>query len=604
MAHSNPYSQTRKPVFLFAFAQSADGAHLSQLREEERQVREALQEARDAGRIDYEFLGAATLDELYWQLNRYHNRLAVFHFGGHSNHQLLALEDKGTRGGNLSTVLGMQEGLKLVFLNGCANAELVQELWDKGVKAIIATSAKVKDKAAVEFSRAFYHALKSGKTLRVAFDTACAHLSDQEEGRQRLGIYRTLVKGNKEKGGKFPWGLYVRKEDEALLSNWKLPDPFTPPEGLDYHTEVELGEFEVNKQLVEELFAGMAKVNAQCAREWEAYQSGGGVSFKNLQLAIWERLPSIVSGHIRDLFTPAEKEKGRRRLIYTNNIYLAFTQLMAALALADFWKTLVTQPNGAASIRPAYQEDLRALLEMKPGAFDSFDHLRLLSSIHYIKKDNNRLGSFPELESFTEQLHTDKAVFSAYRFLEGELRARLRAGNIASGEVSDLCQASEEHLGRLLGAGAFLANYQLASINDITVHNGLRSDGIAYVHWYSLTGWDDNSWLRESLRRGKFTCNHSVVLTSDLKDEQADIWVLSPFLVDKNAFNKKADVPKIYFWQGTREDGAPHYLLASTLTDPWPQPMKAADKDRAEEFRAVLQLLQYFRTDLKPYLRP
>ena len=29
-----------------------------------------------------------------------------------------------------------------------------------------------------------------------------------------------------------------------------------------------------------------------------------------------------------------------------------------------------------------------------------------------------------------------------------------------------------------------------------------------------------------------------------------------------------------------------------------------ADKDRAEEFRAVLQLLQYFRTDLKPYLRP
>lgn len=590
---------TSLPLFLFAFAQSAADAQLEQLRAEEQGIRKALQQARDARRIDYEFLGNTTLDELYAQLNRFHNRLAIFHFSGHSNNQLLALQDKPTRAGNLSTVLGMQNQLMLVFLNGCANAQQVQELWDKGCKVIIATQAKVEDTAAMQFSLAFYQALKEGKTLREAFDTAKSQLSDQAGGKQSLALYRTPVAGDQVEKQGFPWGLYVREADEALL-DWTLPDPFVEPPDQDFHSEVEVTE--VNKVLVEGLFAEMAKVHRRCALDWEDYQSGKEVTFSDLTMTIFNRLPSVLSKHIRTLFAPAEKEKGRRRLLYMNNVYLVFTQLVTAIALADFWRAITLHPQKKVSIRSAYQKDLRALLEMKAAQNPSLDYLQLLIALYYIKQDNGLSPTLPELAPFAERLGQDKACFSAYRALEN-LRSRLQANNIPSDEVAALCQASESHLSTLLGAGAFLVNYQLASINDILVHNGLRSKGVSYVHWrYSLIGSDDHSRDHVQLSKQAFTCNHSILLTANLEDDQAPTLVLTPFLIDRNAFNKKANVPRIYFWQGIWPDGSPYYLQAETLVDHWKQPMQAADKDRTMEFEASLQLFQIFRNDLQTYL--
>ena len=161
------------PLFLFAFAQHADDPKLEQLQVEKSKIQKALQGAKGAGRIDYEFLDTTTVDELYWQLNHFHGQLAVFHFGGHSNHRLLALQDKPTRSSNLSTVLGMQDQLKLVFLNGCANAAQVQELWDKGVKAVIATQESVGDEAAMYFSVAFYQAAEREEKLEAGFRYCC-----------------------------------------------------------------------------------------------------------------------------------------------------------------------------------------------------------------------------------------------------------------------------------------------------------------------------------------------------------------------------------------------------------------------------------------------
>ena len=153
--------------------------------------------------------------------------------------------------------------------------------------------------------------------MKQAFDTAAAQLSDQEDGKKRLGVHRTLATGTNDED-KLPWGLYVREQDEATL-NWVLPDPFAPPEGLDFRTEVRLNSKDANKILVEELFAGMAPVSRRCAMEWEDYQAPDGeTAFNDLQDAIYKRFPSVLGIHIRDLFSEDGMENGRSRLAYMN----------------------------------------------------------------------------------------------------------------------------------------------------------------------------------------------------------------------------------------------------------------------------------------------
>ena len=592
------------PVFLFAFAQHADDPQLEQLRAEERKIREILQAAHDARKIECIFLGAVTQDELYWQINRFHNRLAVFHFGGHSDHQLLALQDEPTRSANLSVVLGMQQQLQLLFLNGCANAPQVQAFWDEGVPAVIATRTTIADDHAVTFSPAFYQALVEGKTIQQSFESASARIADKIGNGDRPAIYRSLsLRGDSTPP--FPWGLYVKKEDESAME-WQLPEPFQIPDNMDFYSEVPLSRKDANKLLVKHLFAGMATANRRCANDWEDYNDPNGeVTFNDLQDTIYKRFPSILGVHIRDLFSEDGQEKGRVRLQYMNNVYCVFAQLVTSLALAGFWKAIMEKENlkQAVYIEPAYREDLQSLLDLKPENHGTFDFLRLLTAIHYIGKKNDLNGFFYEMPAFLDTLLKKETVFSAYRFLETELRARLLAANIASEEVSDLCAESEKQLGILLGAGAFLINYQLTSINDIMVRNQLRKAQASFIHRkYVLRGWDETTWDHAPLHRQGFTCDHSVVITPNLKNEEAPLWVLSPFLVDQNAFKARAKTPKIYFWQGTSGNGKSQYLHAETLEEKWEVNLEYNKSEKAEELEEMVNLLDTFLEDLKKLL--
>lgn len=99
-----------------------DMAHPLRLEEEERNIRNLFASAHDEGRIEFISLGSTSIDDIYLTINRFHTRnLAIFHFSGHSNSQVLQLEDTVLRSQSLSKLLGSEPELKLVFLNGCAN---------------------------------------------------------------------------------------------------------------------------------------------------------------------------------------------------------------------------------------------------------------------------------------------------------------------------------------------------------------------------------------------------------------------------------------------------------------------------------------------------
>ena len=91
-------SEAKKPVIFFAFANERDDRvkYLRNLPEEARNIRQALDTAKRNGLCDVVERPNATLKEILdvFQDPEYHNRIAVFHYGGHANGYQLLLESR------------------------------------------------------------------------------------------------------------------------------------------------------------------------------------------------------------------------------------------------------------------------------------------------------------------------------------------------------------------------------------------------------------------------------------------------------------------------------------------------------------------------------
>ena len=69
---------------------------------------------------------------------KYRNRIAIFHYGGHANGYQLLLESASGQSaaadaGGLAAFLAQQQGLQLVFLNGCSTQQQTQGLLDANI---------------------------------------------------------------------------------------------------------------------------------------------------------------------------------------------------------------------------------------------------------------------------------------------------------------------------------------------------------------------------------------------------------------------------------------------------------------------------------------
>ncbi|MEM6738456.1 MAG: carboxypeptidase-like regulatory domain-containing protein, partial [Bacteroidota bacterium] len=203
----------RKLEFLFFF--SNDQNRSLQLEKEWRETESALRLAEK--HINYNLTPSTTKDDIWAKLNHYHNRIALLHFGGHSDAEGLSLNDKDLEGKRLATLLGQEKTLKLLFLNGCNNKGQIKEYFTQGVPAVIATSVSIQDKRALDFSIQFYKALSRGKSLKQAFDTAAAYVNDRQE--KSIFGCRGFERLPEKDPIEFEWGLYVK--DERVL-DWRI----------------------------------------------------------------------------------------------------------------------------------------------------------------------------------------------------------------------------------------------------------------------------------------------------------------------------------------------------------------------------------------------
>lgn len=212
-----------------AFANAPD-EHLASLKTESRRVYRTLRPLEDDGQIHVHREESSELGELYEDLLRHDGRIVIFHYAGHADGATLRLEGGEGGGKGLASMLGQQSGLKLVFLNGCATKGHVRRLLDAGVPAVIATSVKIGDAKALEFSDAFYLALAEGRSISESFDSAGAFIEGRHGARGDAGVAFTRGgtdwEDDDEDGYDEPvleWGLHVREDAAADLEQWRLP---------------------------------------------------------------------------------------------------------------------------------------------------------------------------------------------------------------------------------------------------------------------------------------------------------------------------------------------------------------------------------------------
>ncbi|HEX9941448.1 MAG TPA: tetratricopeptide repeat protein [Thermoanaerobaculia bacterium] len=220
----------RPVVAFFAFANDRveRARYLRNLPEEQRHVREAMDTAVDAGLCEVIERANATVDEVLdvFQDERYRDRVALFHFGGHAGDAELLLESVTgaatvAHAGGLARFLGEQRGLELVFLNGCSSRGQVQGLLDAGVPAVVATSQAIDDGVATEFSMRFYKALASGVPIPTAYAEAQGGVQTRR-GELARGTYRSFVPEVVAED-RWPWDLYVAPGAEERVARWSLP---------------------------------------------------------------------------------------------------------------------------------------------------------------------------------------------------------------------------------------------------------------------------------------------------------------------------------------------------------------------------------------------
>jgi hypothetical protein len=232
--------KNNRPVIFLAFANEQGGeghqGYLRKLPEEVRHLEGILERAEAKGLCELVVKTNATLEQILavFQSSEYRDRVAIFHYGGHASGTGLYLEasEGGAREASaegLAEFLGQQDGLELVFLNGCSTQSQARGLLDANVSAVIATSQAIDDAVATAFAGHFYSGLSGGASLRVAFNEAeSAVVSDR--GADKHKLYRHIG-GAAEPAmltEEFPWNMYVRPGAE-ITQNWNLPEAAENP---------------------------------------------------------------------------------------------------------------------------------------------------------------------------------------------------------------------------------------------------------------------------------------------------------------------------------------------------------------------------------------
>ena len=523
------------PLIFLAFANDQD-AHLALLKEESRLLFKAMEELDRKEYLKIYREESAQAKDIFDGFTRYKDRVAIFHYGGHANGKQLRLEEGAADAQGLATIMGEQENLKLVFLNGCSSAGQVKTLFDAGVKAVIATAVPIEDRKAVEFAQQFYEALAHRRTIGQAYSLAKAWIETRYKDSADI-FYRDVYVKNfmdvltgKVKAEKMPWGLYIQDEYKDEILNWTLPyyRPVSLPD------EILAGikrDFTANRYIIQVL-DDMGKFNPyiyhkmvqQKGDQTERIDSSG---YPQLLISSF---PWPIGSQIRILFVKEWREFGQLRLKQLLSTYVITSQLLYYILLSDFWEQVRQQ-------KIPVPKDLDLKLPADKSSFVNFDWLAKVSVLYDRMKQHDVAPFVPEYELLMEAWTDEESSLRKAHGLLEKLRSRM--DDLPKADLDKVCLRVEQALALVLKQAAFLAHYRMLTVRNIMIDTP-RTAELTYELDMGHLSNSDGNFLNlyqdaEKRRKQAYANSKSIILVHD-ENKIADFLDLSPFIMDRNTF--------------------------------------------------------------------
>lgn len=520
-------------TLLLAFANS-DTDRLKTLTDECTGVTNALRKREADGDFAVVPRETAKREQIIADIQSREGDLCLFLYSGHAGRDRLQLEDGIGHSSGIAALLKRCVNLKVVVLNGCSTAGQVDQLHQAGVPIVIATSAKVDDVTATQFSIAFFSNLATNRLpIREAFNRAVDAARVYGKLVEVVAV-RSLDTEPDLDTEKPLWGLYYQKDYESLLNSWYLPArSLTVEEG--------------------------ANVNQKIRRALERIAQRYGITAT--PNAVMERMPFVINEPIRWLTAnkAATQEESQfydtpswerfQMLLYA---YRAIVNLTTFALLAEAWgrslKDGSVQPLSnkcrdliKSTLFSATVSDLQlSNLTLLRALIESFRSL-----IEESVKDS-KSSFLTDLKPLMNALNVQN-VRDVLDDLESKIanQTTLRPGFAQPENALRLCLEAENSFAVVLLVFGFWAKYSLTSIKNIELLKYRHLKAPSYLHQLVPLQIGYTIAKEKDLRyRIDIALESTSIILHPHGHWQEGGLNLSPFLVDKNALLQvaKSDV--------------------------------------------------------------
>ncbi|MCH2045785.1 MAG: CHAT domain-containing protein [Saprospiraceae bacterium] len=520
----------KRPVVLLSFANQEDD-YLPMLKQESDLLNDILSHHHDKEAIEVYREESTNVENIMKSLNRFHERIVIFHYAGHANGQRLHFEGGGGDAEGVAEFLGQLPNLKLVFLNGCSTMPQVKKLLSVGVPAVIATATEINDEKAVHFAQAFYRAFSNHLNVETAFYRAVAYIRTKHGGQFGATIVRkgdSPIFWNKSL---MPWGLHLNEQQDSVLK-WTIPNNTV----VTFNSDTPVADYQINHELLAILYDKYGMIRYVPRLDYLAYDNDGNpVEDREALSIIIENMPWPIGVQIRLLATKdGDMDKPSvNRIKQIVSTYVITTQFLFYMGISQLWDE---KRDSSFDINTAFL----SILTIQDSNFNRFDFLHnFIITLKNLLDSNSKLYAAEFKEFLDDHEAQNSELKAACDYLQ-KLRLLIANNDLEDLEQNKLrySKDGEYHLSTLLLHIAFLARYDLITIRNIFIDNP-RHLKCTFKHQVGRLNAKVSDLAAGKTPRAytydTFVNNSSVVITPDVNDPSKFL-NLTPFIIDRNAY--------------------------------------------------------------------
>ena len=518
---------------------NSDASPLPTLRDEQRDIKQALLKGASAGHFYVLEEAFATTNAVVNALQQIRPNLAIFHYSGHAGKDRLELGAAAAYAEGLAQMFSKCPQLQLVLLNGCSTLGQVKALHEAGVPLVIATSAPIDDRKAATFGARFYKALGENQSIRDAYELAKAEILTIDNN---INFTETRSIGftgeQEEKAGEATWGMFTKPGREAA-EDWRLPT-VRPVQG-----EIP----KPNQRLYAAFIPALAPFSPDAQKILDDEDMGQETDEVTRREVILKSLPHPLSEQIRKLIAPDAGNTSdtffdrynTKRLEQCVVAYSTIVELLVYVMLAQLWDEMVNKK--VAALPDTEKNELRQYFTMPLAERAKYSLRKVVRAVSRVFDSNSVPYFIEELRPVAARAADDNDPFAKACVFFESARLKLASGAVEDQEGEILAVDAEAELCNFMAPLGFLAKYDMDSIKEITIFKNRFYPTPVYQHKMTKLEQRFVGLANTVERHNDFIENASVVIINGNRHLN-----LSPFVIDENAFNDKAAIDKILYF--------------------------------------------------------